>query len=259
MNNIAKNPQYGNCEVLNSDGQLMFRCNKKKIDWYLDRNLGVKVNDSPLTIKLTFTPNGNGHKGDPYHLQKMANRCVVCGSNRELNRHHVVPYCYRKFFPTHLKKHRSFDVLAICVDCHSKYEDHATELKENFAIKYNIPIDGKGGCYNNELGAATKAAAALVLYKQQIPLERQKALLDKVKLYLGKEPDQNDLEQLHHAKNGYNFDSYIPHGKGVVEQLSDIEAFIREWRQHFLDKMKPQFMPNMWKVDGPFLQSGKTQ
>ena len=49
-----KNPQYENCEVLNPDGELMFRCCYKKANWYLDRNLGVKIKDNPLVIRLNF-------------------------------------------------------------------------------------------------------------------------------------------------------------------------------------------------------------
>ena len=58
----------------------MFRCCKKKAIWYLDRNLGTKVSENPLIIQLTFVPKGIGHIDDPYFLQEMHNRCVVCGS-----------------------------------------------------------------------------------------------------------------------------------------------------------------------------------
>ncbi len=247
-NSSLKTPQYNDCEVIHPDGHLMFRCHKSKIDWYLDRNLGVKISD--CAIKLTFTPKGRGNANDAYHLQRMENRCVVCGDTNELTRHHVVPYCYRKFFPEEIKSHRCYDILALCVKCHSEYEYHALNLKRNLAGKYSAPIDGLGITYYKELHIARKAASALFLHKEKIPIQRQNELLERIKLYLGKDPNDEDLNDLHN-NNPYNFENFVGHGEIVVGQISDIQTFVKEWRQHFLDTMKPQFMPNNWCVDRP--------
>ena len=34
----------------------------------------------------------------------------------------------------------------------------------------------------------------------------------------------------------------------VMKEENGIEKFERRWRQHFLDTMKPQFMPALWSV-----------
>ena len=42
------------------------------------------------------------------------------------------------------------------------------------------------------------------------------------------------------------------HGYHVVSKLDDHEKiveFVRMWRQHFVDTMKPQFMPLGWSID----------
>src|SRR6516225_9795332 len=142
MNFALKSPQYENCEVFSPDGQLMFRCCQKKANWYLRKNLGTKLSDQPLRIQLNFVPKGVGHIDDPYFLQIMQNRCVVCGEEKDLNRHHIVPYCYRKFFPVCLKEHRSYDVMPLCLPCHRLYEDHALELKRELASLYEAPLSG---------------------------------------------------------------------------------------------------------------------
>lgn len=45
-------------------------------------------------------------------------RCVVCGDEEHYLRYRVVPSCYRRHFPVHLKSHRSHDVVLLCVPCH---------------------------------------------------------------------------------------------------------------------------------------------
>jgi hypothetical protein len=245
-----KTPQYENCEVLSPEGQLMFRCCRKKALWYLDRNLGKKIIDDPLTVQLTFVPKGAGHIDDPYFLQKMENRCVVCGSEEFLTRHHIVPYCYRKFFPDQLKNHRSYDVMALCIPCHRSYEEHALELKEILANQHSAPISGTGIKYDKELARARGAAAALLTNRHKMPPERQEELLSRVKTYLKKEITDVDMQELV-DKDPYDFGNYTHHGKIVIEQITDIEVFVQEWRQHFIYKMQPQFLPSHWTVYRP--------
>ena len=52
---------YGNCQVLSPGGILMFRCDEKKAKWYLNRNLGEILSESPLIVKLKFEPRGLGN------------------------------------------------------------------------------------------------------------------------------------------------------------------------------------------------------
>jgi len=245
-----KRPQYENCEVLSPEGQLMFRCCRKKAVWYLDKKLGTKVVDEPLTVQLTFVPKGVGHVNDPYFLQKMENRCVVCGSEESLTRHHIVPYCYRKFFPLHLKNHRSYDVMALCIPCHRSYEEHALEIKKALEVKYEAPLGGMGVKYNKDLAKARGAAAVLLINRDRVPLARQEELLGRIKTYLKREVSDADLQELVN-KDPYDFGDYVHHGKIVMAKVTDIEIFIQDWRKHFVDKMNPQFLPSNWTIERP--------
>ena len=35
--------------------------------------------------------------------------------------------------------------------------------------------------------------------------------------------------------------------KYIVDKCEDINEFIKMWRNHFLDTMKPQFLPEFWE------------
>lgn len=44
--------------MLAPDGQLLSYLDHKKATWYVERGLATIVQDDPITIKLTFEPNG---------------------------------------------------------------------------------------------------------------------------------------------------------------------------------------------------------
>jgi len=54
----CKAPVYENCRMVAPDGELLSNCDTKKAQWYLERGLAEQIKDSPLTIRLTFEPNG---------------------------------------------------------------------------------------------------------------------------------------------------------------------------------------------------------
>ena len=62
--------------------------------------------------------------------------------------------------------------------------------------------------------------------------------------------------QVLHEKEIYDFKAenriLYDHGYHVVQKLDTeekIEEFVKLWRNHFIDTMHPQFMPNGWSVD----------
>ena len=49
-------------------------------------------------------------------------------------------------------------------------------------------------------------------------------------------------------------ENYSPHGKVVVQHYIErsgegICALERRWRKHFLDTMRPKFLPPLWSVE----------
>ena len=237
---------YGNCQVLSPDGHLMFRCEEKRIKWYLSRNLAEIVNDSPPTIKLTFKPKGLGNHDKNYGLTIMTNQCVNCGSSEYLSRHHVVPYCYRKFFPNEHKSHNFHDVLSVCVECHNLYERKADKLKYDLSIEYNAPIQGEINNDAKEKRKYAKIASTLLDINNNLPKSRIDELYNKVRNYLNKDPKQNDLIILS------NIDCKIlnrTHGEIVMSKVNNIESFIRIWREHFILNNECKFLPDNWNIN----------
>ena len=51
-----RDPLYENCQMLSPEGELLATINRKKVDWYLQRDLGVLISEDPPTVKLNFTP-----------------------------------------------------------------------------------------------------------------------------------------------------------------------------------------------------------
>lgn len=63
---------YDHFELQSKDGEFLSYVNEKRFNWYLKKDLAVKVNDK--TIKLKFEAGGKGNKGDLYYEQKQENK-----------------------------------------------------------------------------------------------------------------------------------------------------------------------------------------
>jgi hypothetical protein len=251
---------YHNCRVLSPEGDLMFRCNEDKVQWYLDRDLAEKLGDDPLTIRFNFRPAGRGHAGNAFYLQEKANRCVACGVNDLLTKHHCVPQVFRKHFPLEYKSHAWHDVLLLCTDCHDRYELDAHEFKKEILISYGV--EAPGSELGKEVGSgsdvfrdwyhATSSAHALLRYKDTIPADKLVYLERQVKAHLNKDTlTEADLlavcAQREECKKRMSEEAQ--YGKAVVDLIEDIPAFIRLWREHFVSVMSPKYLPKFWRVD----------
>jgi hypothetical protein len=243
----------------------MFRCDRKRADWYLTRNLANTVQVEPLIIQLNFEPKGLGHRNEPYYLTEKSNLCVVCGSTSDLTRHHAVPYCYRKHFPMQFKSRYSHDVVPLCVPCHESYERPAFELKKQLAVEYGIPIDGQEAKESDLLIKAKKAALALTEHGDKIPLDRQAILRTWIADYFGRDVTDSDVKIVYDSieRKSSTRRHTLNYGRMVVEKLDDIPAFMRMWRQHFVDTMQPQYLFDHWDVNHRLkreqIETGETQ
>jgi hypothetical protein len=109
---------YENCQCLSLTDKHMFYCTKKKARSYLKKGLATLLSEEPFVFKLNFEPKGEGNPDQ----QPRENKCVVCGSENDLTRHHVVPYALRKMLPAELKDHLSEDIVPLCEEHHREYE-----------------------------------------------------------------------------------------------------------------------------------------
>lgn len=253
----SKTEYYGNCSVFSIDNELLFRCDAKKANWYLDRNLAKIIVKEPLSIQLNFKTNGNGHKDDPYYTQSLKSICVVCGTENELTGHHIVPISFRRYFPTELKDHSHYDILPVCIKHHDEYNAFAEELVKKLANEYDVPICGLNNTeYDGKIISKEEKLninkcilyARLICEKHSnIPKDR----IDIMKNYIKQCSNLNNTENYNYIKN-IPLITYkvISCGKYIVSKLEgNIQPFIVMWRKHFIDTMKPQFMPKHWTID----------
>lgn len=158
--------------------------------------------------------------------------------------------------------------MLLCKQCHTKYEVDATLLKKQYAKRFDIPLEGKGWVNLPEHRKARKAASALIHAADKIPQERQAVLETIVRDFWKKHHDESVnretmLKKCSELEDFYKGPDFIEHGQGVIGQLMerhivegglsfwpDLENFIKEWRQHFIDHLKPTHLSELWTIDG---------
>lgn len=245
--------------MLSPDGEEMCRCAYKRAKWYLDRDLAEIVSEDPPTIKLKFTPNGYGNQGDAFSLATKHNRCVVCGTEENLTKHHIVPSMYRKFFPVKIKSRSAHDVIVICIDCHDEYEHVAMNLKKELEkeILGTSVIAKKCARFNKlhqearDQNYLVKLCKTLIHQGHVIPEARKDELLESIAGMMGRAPSFVEIEELSKITQATIRDNQDP-GKAVVEKILEndsLEDFVMRWRQHFIDTARPKFMPEHWDVE----------
>jgi hypothetical protein len=237
---------YGNWQVKSPDGILMFRCDEKKAMWYVNRDLGEIIHNNPKIVKLKFQPNGLGNHHKKYGLVEMQNKCVVCGTDEYLTRHHVVPHCYRKFFPMEIKSHNFHDVLSLCIDCHEKYERKATNFKSQIAEIYDAPINGDL-LDNKEFLRVRKLASCLLNNSEKMPKKRVFEVKNEIKKYF-------NLKKIHRKRliNLINIQFKVinrTHGEIVVSKIDNIYEFMSSWRKHFIENNDCKYLPPDWSIE----------
>jgi len=220
----------------------MCRMGKKRVDWYVERGLAKVVSLDPHTIQLLFEPNGLGNYNDEYYLAEKDNACVVCGSQDELTKHHALPRCFRKHFPSCLKRYDSHDVLLVCRPCHEDYEVHATELKKKLVGCTNITAMEEGDVAHIR---AIKAAKTLLRYGDSIPDDSALRLMLRIEEYAGDFSDEI-VQKLSEEKFGGYHSADV--WKEAVSNIKDYNEFTRMWREHFVEVMQPKHLPEHWDI-----------
>ncbi|WOH03213.1 hypothetical protein DCAR_0522609 [Daucus carota subsp. sativus] len=213
----CKSPAYHNCRIYANDGRLLCYCDRRKLEWYLRRDLAKLVDDDPLAIMLLFEPKGGPEDDDnDFYVQSKKNICVGCGEENHYLRYRVIPSCYRVHFPEHLKSHRSHDIVLVCVDCHEIAHSAAEKYKRIVAAEFGIPlflqkvVDPSQAQEKLGLSASSAhledagvsplelrtAAMALLRHGHRMPSKRHEELTQIVmKYYGGRTISQEDLER----------------------------------------------------------------
>lgn len=259
-----------NWKVFSPKGKHMFTTSSKRAKWYLTKADAIIIGD--FEIQLTKEPKGEGFaENEIFGLLPRINRCVVCAVIDELQRHHVVPYHYRKFMPLQYKSRNHHDVVLICRTHHEEYEQIAKEYKTIIARKYGVgTIEELNNAYIAEVVERlrrkfkmSKLLSTLIDNFNDIPITKIEVIAIELSGMVGFDVLNTSLDYLelirkkidkHIEKEKreviHNNDYY--HGNLVIKQFKshdDFEIFIRGWRNHFVETMKPQYMPEGWSID----------
>ena len=183
--------------------------------------------------------------------------CVVCGhgDSVELTIHHVVPFSYYRHLSLHFPDYGNdlHDLLVLCHVCHLRYESRfAKYVHMQMVKKYHAPWMGTlSHTYTfADFDLLKRLAGALIRHSDRIPPDRKIEIHEKISEILGSD-DYDIVELSQRRKEDFGHRS---HGEVVVEhliRLGEVEEFAQHWREHFVKKMKPKFMPESWDVNHP--------
>ncbi|KAJ7370831.1 Exonuclease 3'-5' domain-containing protein 2 [Desmophyllum pertusum] len=253
---IRKSPLYMNCMLAAPDGSRLCTLDRKKADWYIDKGIGHLTCLEPYTVQLKFEPSGRPGSEDSYYLNFKDNVCVVCGSDQSYMRKNIVPHDYRRYFPFVMKDHHSHDILLMCPECHRLSNFCDDKLRKELANKYNAPLGNAAMARlieNPDLKKVKSAAKALNYAGDKLPQDRHQQLSLIVQKYFNASiltPEMiTEAATMETRKENSDF---VSHGQEVVKKLREegkLLEFEKIWRQHFLDTMRPQYLPPLWSVD----------
>ena len=106
-----------------------------------------------------------------------------------------------------------------------------------------------------EIKAIRSSARALMKDKiaQKIPTERKEKLKNILVNHFKKDDiTDEDLEIAFNYDPYVENEEYVSHSELVVNHFAANDGILKLeklWRQHFLDKMKPKFLPKNWSID----------
>jgi len=247
MSNVKQaltEPNYQNYAIYSPDDVLMAYVKRKNVEWYIKRDLADWISEK--AIRLKFAPKGLGNHKDLYALGHKENRCVVCGTEHNLTRHHVIPTLYKKHFPLEFKERTSHDIVLVCVKHHHEYERYADRLKRMLSQSYEVPFDDGFEAYRM-LDRVVCVAHTLLNHGAKIPFNRVCELEQEIKDHLKKDSlTKEDIAMM--ADKSLLKHVEFTHGKRVIDKVDNLQEFAEMWRQHFLDYAKPLYMPDHWDV-----------
>lgn len=97
------------------------------------------------------------------------------------------------------------------------------------------------------------AATALFTNGPKIPKSRCEELKKIIADYYGVSTVTDELiEEARNIGTSLLNTAFVSHGQKVYEYFCEhggLMQFEKMWRQHFLDTMNPQFLPDMWSVE----------
>ena len=124
---------YQSYLVQDVNGEVCFRCGRKRALFYVRKGYAVEAGDHLIRLVSSQTTDRlkqlHGEELTPFFMAVKNQNCVVCGIDRPLTRHHVVPRRITKILPKTVKA-RISNILFVCIKCHGHYNDKDIQTRE---------------------------------------------------------------------------------------------------------------------------------
>lgn len=139
--NRQARPKPQNILLLNNDGQPLACLPKKRATWYVNKKLvrlidnTEKYSEYDSVIQLLNPASSNDVREFDYRIEEY--KCVVCGGEQNLTKHHVLPHCIRKYYPDRMKSKNKSWCVYLCDEHHDQADKLALEIHNVFLIKAN--------------------------------------------------------------------------------------------------------------------------
>lgn len=245
----ASGPHYENCVVLSTDGSVSWLTTKKRCQWYLNKNLATLILNEPFTIKLLFeTKLQKNNIVDDHTKEPRKDICVSCGISTHLNRHNIVQTLQAKCKDYNIIN--SHDMVLICNRCTSKINsvhDHfVNKLLDDFNLVDQFQeLENKN--YQNKI---CKNLANGILINSTPASKRQEYIKKLAEIYQTSELDITSVKvnQISKLDIIINSKHHIL-SKYIENNFDMIDVYRKRWRQHFIDTLKPTFLPSNWSID----------
>lgn len=129
---------YENFKLYSASDVFIGYVPKKKIDWYLKKGIGYMIGETAVKLKFEPTFRREFVQRNESDCKPIENKCIVCGSEDNLNRFHVLPRSIKKLFSLHVKSHRSDGIVPLCVEHTSCADEAMNELKHRLYDEHCI-------------------------------------------------------------------------------------------------------------------------
>lgn len=235
---------YESIKMLSPDNTFMCYTTQKRAEWYVKKGLANWISDEEF--KINFEPNGNGKANIDFYTEVLKNQCVVCGESEigKLNKHHVVPKVFRSRFPSKYKNYNHHDIVAICISCHEAYELIANDYRKKLLDEKGISVTSKKEKLIRE---NKKIISARKLLENINDGKIDGNIIPADKIILMKEIAKKDLINISSKKEVDWADQLV----ATIKNEKELYEFVKNWRQHFINTMKPKYMPEKWSVYHP--------
>jgi hypothetical protein len=232
-------------QIYSKDDILIGFCDYKRYQWYIKKGLAtiLNQNEHTISIKLNFV-----HK--QYDNEKTLiyrkTECHCCGSKKNLQKFHVLPSHYKKYYPDEKKRYNISDILLICKLC--------SPNAYHFMNKFQDKLYKLLSVNPNEFIDTTKKNIklyALSLYRKKEKDDKYFDMMTKLKHLLSIE-DKQDLtkKELEYYKSldcSKEKDGCNSISEYVVKKFSmnnKLDYLTNKWKESFILCIEPKYLPS---------------